>query len=134
MEHLEPYGRRSGDRPFLASVYDNWQDDTGYMWLLQAVPDLTIYQKISDFGSIPSFEDVFYPVADHLPLDVLRERLAYVLRRCVAGGLKQGHSDEVLYHLGTLDEAGQESEIQRLSLEYAEQFYQEVAAYRADPG
>ena len=36
------------------------------MWLLQGVPwDIPAYQALSDFGDIPAFADIVYPVADN---------------------------------------------------------------------
>ena len=40
LKYLEPCGLRCGDKPFLASVYDNWRDNNAYMWLLQGVPGM----------------------------------------------------------------------------------------------
>lgn len=131
LEHLEPYGRRCGDRPLLASIYDNWRDNTAYMLLLQAVPgDIPAYRTLSDFGDIPVFEDVFYPVAGKLPPEVLRELLAHVLTNCAASRIAAEYPDQPLHYMNRLSKEEQAVEVERLARDYAEQFYQEVAAYR----
>ena len=131
LEHLEPYGLRCGDKPLLASVYDNWRDNNAYMWLLQGIPwDVPAYQALSDFGDIPAFEDVFYPVADKLPPEVLRELLAHVLTNCAASRIAAEYPDQPLYYLNSLPNGEQAAEVERLARDYTEQFYREVAVYR----
>lgn len=131
LEHLEPYGLRCTDRPPLASIYDNWRDNTAYMLLLQAVPgDIPAYKTLSGFGDIPAFEDVFYPVASKLPLEVLRGLLAHVLTNCVDNRIAAEYPDQPLYYMNRLSKEKQAAEVDRLAGDYAEQFYQEVAAYR----
>ena len=131
LEHLEPYGLRCGDRPLLASIYDNWRDNNAYMWLLQGIPwDVPAYQALSDFGDIPAFEDVFYPVAGKLPPEVLRELLAHVLTNCAASRITAEYPDQPLHYMNRLSKEEQAVEGERRARDYAEQFYQEVAAYR----
>ena len=131
LEHLEPYGLRCGDKPLLASVYDNWRDNNAYMWLLQGIPwDVPAYQALSDFGDIPAFEDVFYPVAGKLPPEVLRELLAHVLTNCAASRITAEYPDQPLYYLNSLPNGEQAAEVERLARDYTEQFYREVAVYR----
>ena len=131
LEHLEPYGLRCGDRPLLASIYDNWRDNTAYMLLLQAVPgDIPAYRTLSDFGDIPVFEDVFYPVAGKLPPEVLRELLAHVLTNCAASRIAAEYPDQPLYYMNSFSNKEQAVEVERLACEYAEQFYQEITACR----
>jgi hypothetical protein len=131
LEHLEPYGLRCADKPLLVSIYENWRDNTAYMWLLQAVPgDIPAYKALSNFGDIPAFEDVFYPAADKLPPDVLRELLAHVLTNCAASHIAVEYPDQPLYYMNRLSKEEQAAEVERLACGYAEQFYQEVAAYR----
>lgn len=131
LEHLEPYGLRCADKPFLASVYDNWRDNNAYMWLLQGVPrDIPAYQALSDFEDIPAFADIVYPVADMLPPEVLREMLAHVLTNCAASRIAAEYPDQPLHYMNRLSKEEQAAEVERLARDYAEQFYQEVAAYR----
>ena len=131
LEHLEPYGLRCADKPFLASVYDNWRDNNAYMWLLQGVPrDIPAYQALSDFEDIPAFADIVYPVADMLPPEVLREMLAHVLTNCAASRIAAEYPDQPLHYMNRLSKEEQAVEVERLARDYAEQFYQEVAAYR----
>ncbi len=131
LEHLEPYGLRCGDKPFLASVYDNWRDNNAYMWLLQGGPrDIPAYQALSDFKDIPAFADIVYPVADMLPPEVLRELLAHVLTNCAASRIAAEYPDQPLHYMNRLSKEEQAVEVERLARDYAEQFYQEVAAYR----
>lgn len=131
LKYLEPCGLRCGDKPFLASVYDNWRDNNAYMWLLQGVPwDVPVYQALSDFGDIPAFEDVFYPVAGKLPPEVLRELLAHILTSCASNRIAAEYPDQPLHYMNRLSKEEQAVEVERLARDYAEQFYQEVAAYR----
>lgn len=131
LEHLEPYGLRCADKPFLASVYDNWRDNNAYMWLLQGVPrDIPAYQALSDFEDIPAFADIVYPVADMLPPEVLREMLAHVLTNCAASRIAAEYPDQPLYYMNSFSNEEQAVEVERLACEYAEQFYQEITACR----
>ena len=135
LEHLEPYGLRCADKPFLASVYDNWRDNNAYMWLLQGVPrDIPAYQALSDFEDIPAFADIVYPVADMLPPEVLREMLAHVLTNCAASRIAAEYPDQPLHYMNRLSKEEQAAEVERLARDYAEQFYQEDAAYREMAG
>ena len=131
LEHLEPYGLPCGDKPFLASIYENWRDNNAYMWLLQGVPwDIPAYQALSDFGDIPAFADIVYPVADKLPPEVLRGLLTHVLTNCAASRIAAEYPDQPLYYMNSLPNWEQADEVERLARDYAEQFYQEIAAYR----
>ncbi len=133
LEHLEPYGLRCADKdkPLLVSIYENWRDNSAYMWLLQAVPgDIPAYKALSDFGDIPAFEDVFYPAADKLPPDVLRGLLAHILTNCADSRIASEYPDQPLYYMNRLSKEEQAAEVERLACGYAEQFYQETAAYR----
>ena len=101
------------------------------MWLLQGVPwDIPAYQALSDFGDIPAFADIVYPVADKLPPEVLREMLAHVLTNCAASRIAAEYPDQPLHYMNRLSKEEQAVEVERLARDYAEQFYQEVAAYR----
>ena len=135
LEHLEPYVLRDTGKPLIALIYDNWQDNIGYMWLLQAVPgNIPAYKALSDFDNIPAFEDVFYPVADKLPPDVLRGLLAHVLSNCVVSRITAEYPDQPLYYMNRFSPEEQKIEIERLAGDYAKQFYQEIAAYRGLAG
>lgn len=87
-------------------------------------------KALSDFGDIPAFEDVFYPAADKLPLDVLRDLLAHVLTNCADNRIASEYPNQPLYYMNRLSKEEQAAEVERLACGYAEQFYQEVAAYR----
>lgn len=131
LEHLEPYAPRSEGKPFLASIYENWFENVAYMWLLQAVPEeIPVYKAISTFGSIPAFEEIFYPVADLLPQKILYELLIHILSNCTASHIAAEHPDQPLYYMNRLSRADQDTEIERLANEYTEQFYKSVSAYR----
>ncbi len=123
LEHLQPYAPRFADEPFLASIYGNWKTDMGYMWFLKAVP-----------GSIPPFEDIFYPVCDMLPQEALQDLLRHVLTGCVSHGVAMEYRDETLYYMKCLSNEDREAEVERLAQTYAEQFYREIAAYRVWKG
>jgi len=119
MEHLKPYGLRYVDKPFLWSVYTEWSTSFSYMWLLEAVP-----------SDIPPFEDVFYPVYDKLPAEVLHELLRHILTNCIRLRAAAEYSDEVLYYTRDLNSEEQAAEAERLARSYTEQFYREIDAYR----
>lgn len=119
LEHLQPHALRFAGKPFLASIYDNWETDMGYMWLLKAVP-----------AGIPLFEDIFYPVYDTLPQESLQDLLRHILTGCVSHGVAMEYRDETLYYMKRLSHEEQEAEVERLAQTYAEQFYREVTAYR----
>lgn len=133
IEHMEPYALQYEGRPLLASIYDNWRDNTSYMWLLQGVPwDIPAYRALTNFNDIPAFEDIFSPVAACLPPDALCEILEYLLGLCASNNIKGEFPDEPLYFLMPLDATEQRGEVHRLALEYTQQFYQEMAAYRVE--
>ena len=63
LEHLEPYGLPCGDKPFLASVYENWRDNNAYMWLLQGVPwDIPAYQHSPILETFRPLRILFIPL------------------------------------------------------------------------
>lgn len=131
LEHLEPYGLSYTDRPFLASIYENWRDNTAYMWLLQAVPgDIPVYKALSNFENIPAFEDIFFPVASKLPLEIMRKLLTHILTNCVDSRIAAEYPDQPLYYMNQLSQEEKTIEIGRLSNDYAEQFYKEITAYQ----
>lgn len=123
LEHLQPYALRYTGKPFLASIYDNWEIDMSYMWFLKALP-----------ADIPPFEDIFNPVYDTLPQETLQDLLRHILAGCVSHGVAMEYQDEPLYYMNRLSKEEQTAEVGRLAQAYAEQFYQEIAAYREGKG
>ncbi|MBR0206896.1 MAG: hypothetical protein IJQ98_06370 [Oscillospiraceae bacterium] len=119
LEHLQPYAIHNTDKPFLASIHYNWQIDLSYMWLLHAAPQ-----------EIPAFEDVFYPVYDALPPDVLSAALYEILQSCFAQRVAAECRDDPLYSVLEMKKPEQDAELRRLAHEYADSFYQEVKAYK----
>lgn len=119
IEHLQPYALRYADKPFLWSIYREWETRFDYMWLLAAVPT-----------DIPPFEDVVDPVYEKLPSEVLCELLRHILINCIELRVGAEYRDEELYYIRSLSSEEQTAEAERLARLYTEHFYKEVRIYR----